>query len=113
MAVIGLYAVVSNSVARRTQELGVRIALGASRRDIVDLVIRQGMAPLIIGLTLGLFGSFVVHGILQSALVDIPANDSVTLLISAAALITASVLGCLIPARRAMRVDPLVALQQE
>ncbi len=113
MAAIGLYAVGSNSVARRTQEMGVRIALGASRRDILALVMRQGMVPLMIGLATGLLGSMAVHRILESVLVQVPTNDVATLLVSAGALTIASILGCLIPARRAMGVDPLTAIRQE
>lgn len=113
MAAIGLYAVVANSIARRTQEMGVRIALGATARDILKLVLRQGMLPMLAGLGIGLMGSMAVYRVLQSVLVQVPVNDPVTLAASVAVLTTASALGCLIPARRAMRVDPVVALREE
>lgn len=113
LASIGLYTVVAHAVSQRTQELGVRIAMGATSRDILRLVFRQGMLPLGMGLAIGLGGSFVVNRVLQAALVDISPSDPLTLIAASAALILAAALGCLIPALRAMRVDPLVALRHE
>jgi len=111
LASIGLYTVIAHSVSQRTQEIGVRIAIGGTPRDILKLVFRQGMLPLAIGLTVGLAASFAVNRLLQSILVQVSPADPITLVIASTTLILAGTLGCLIPARRAMRVDPVVALR--
>lgn len=113
LASFGLYAVIAHSVSQRTQEIGIRIAVGASAADIRTLVFQQGMLPLVIGLTFGLAGSFAVNRILQSSLVHVSAADPVTLAVASTVLVLAAALGCLLPARRAMRVDPVVALRHE
>ena len=113
LASIGLYTVIAHSVSQRTQEIGVRIAIGGTPRDILKLVFRQGMLPLAIGLTVGLAASFAVNRLLQSMLVQVSPADPITLVVASAMLILAGTLGCLIPARRAMRVDPVVALRNE
>ncbi len=113
LASIGLYTVVANSVSQRTQELGIRMAVGATSRDILKLVFRQGMLPLGIGLGIGLAASFAVNRVLKSALVEVSPSDPLTLALASAALIFAAALGCLIPALRAMRVDPVIALRHE
>ncbi len=113
LASIGLYTVVANSVSQRTQELGIRMAIGASSGDILKLVLRRGMLPLGIGLAIGLPASFAVNQILKSALVDVSPSDPITLIAASAALIVSAALGCLIPALRAMRVDPVIALRHE
>jgi putative ABC transport system permease protein len=113
LASLGLYAVIARSVSERTQEIGIRIAVGATARDILTLVLRQGMLPLGIGLTIGLGGSIVLNRVLESALVDVSPADPATLAVASAILILSAALGCSIPARRAMRVDPVVALRHE
>lgn len=113
LASIGLYTVVANAVSQRTQEIGVRMAVGASASDILSLVLRQGLLPLGVGLAIGLAGSIAVNQILKSALVQISPADPVTLAAASSVLIFAALLGCLIPARRAMRVDPVIALRHE
>jgi predicted permease len=113
LASIGLYAVVAHSVSRRTQEIGVRMAIGATARDIHRLVFRQGMLPLGMGLAIGLAASLAVNRILKSALVEVSPADPVSLLAASAALVLAAILGCAIPARRATRVNPVAALRQE
>ena len=113
LASVGPYAVVAHSVSQRTQEIGIRMAIGASGRDIRRLVVRQGMLPLAIGLAIGLAGSLALNRILKVELVAVSPSDPVTLLIASLILGFAALLGCLIPARRAMRVDPLTALRHE
>jgi putative ABC transport system permease protein len=113
LASIGLYAVIAHSVSQRTQEIGIRMAVGATARDILQLMYLQGMLPLGIGLAIGLAASLAVNRVLKSALVHVSPTDPITLVVASAALILAATLGCLIPARRAMRVDPLVALRHE
>jgi len=113
LASIGLYTVIAHSVSQRTQEIGIRMAIGASARDILKLVFRQGMLPLGIGLVIGLAASFAVNRLLKTELVQVSPSDPITLIVASATLILAAMLGCLIPARCAMRVDPVVALRHE
>jgi len=113
LASIGLYTVIAHAVSQRTQEIGIRMAMGGTPRDILRLVFLQGMLPVGIGLTIGLAASFAVNRLLKSMLVQVSPADPVTLLAASAVLISAALLGCLIPARRAMRVDPVVALRNE
>ncbi|MBZ5601025.1 MAG: ABC transporter permease [Acidobacteriia bacterium] len=113
LAAVGLYAVIAHAVSQRTQEIGIRIAVGATGRDILRLVFAQGMLPLAGGLTIGLAASLGVNRVLQSLLVHVSAADPVSYAVTCGALIAAAMLGCWIPARRAMRVDPMVALRHE
>jgi putative ABC transport system permease protein len=113
LASVGLYAVIAHSVSRRTQELGIRMALGAVARDILSLVFREGMLPVGIGLAIGLALSVAVNRVLKAELVQVSPGDPAALVVSSAALILSAALGCWIPARRAMRVDPAVALRHD
>ena len=113
LASVGLYAVMAHAVGQQTQEIGVRIAIGATARDILKLVFAQGMLPLGMGLAVGLAASFAVNRVLEAELVEVSPADPVTLGAASAALIFSAALGCWIPARRAMRIDPVVALRQE
>jgi ABC-type antimicrobial peptide transport system permease subunit len=113
LASIGLYTVVAHSVGQRTQEIGVRMAIGAEARDILALVCRQGLLPVGLGLTVGLAASLAVNRVLASALVQVSPADPVSLAVATGALVAAATLGCLVPARRAMRVDPIAALRHE
>ena len=113
LASLGVYAVVAHSVSQRAQEIGIRIAIGATARDILALVLARGMLPLGIGLTIGLAAALAVNRVLISTLVQVSPADPVTMIVAAATLILAALLGCLIPARRAMRVDPVVALRHD
>jgi putative ABC transport system permease protein len=113
LASIGLYAVIAHSVSQRTQELGIRMAIGATARDIVGLVFRQGMIPMGAGLIIGLAASLAVNRVLKSMLIQVSPADTTTLMVASAVLIFSAMLGCLIPARRAMRVDPAVSLRHE
>ena len=113
LASIGIYTVIAHSVRQRTQEIGIRMAVGASNGDIFRLVLVQGMLPLGIGLVIGLAGSLAVNQILKSVLVQVSPSDPVTLFAASAILIVSAALGCLIPIRRALRVDPVIALRYE
>ncbi|HLG56556.1 MAG TPA: ABC transporter permease [Vicinamibacterales bacterium] len=113
LASVGLYTVVAHSVGQRTQEIGVRMAVGAEARDILTLVCRQGLLPSGLGLIIGLAASLAVNRVLASALVQVSPSDPLSLGLASAALVGSAMLGCLIPARRAMRVDPIVALRHE
>jgi len=111
LASVGLFAVVSHGVSQRTQEIGVRMALGGATRDILALVFAQGMRPVAIGLAAGLLAAFGVTRILRMALVGVSPGDPITFLAVILILSAVGMLGCVIPARRAVRVDPLVALR--
>jgi predicted permease len=113
LASVGLYAVIANSVTQRTQELGIRMAIGATAQDIIGLVFRQGMIPLGIGLLIGLAASLAVNRVLKSMLVQVSPYDPITLAVASGVLVLSAMLGCWIPARRAMRVDPVVALRHD
>jgi predicted permease len=113
LAAVGLYAVIAYSVSRRTQEMGIRMALGAAARDLLSHVFREGMLPAGMGLAIGLAASLAVNRVLKSELVQVSPGDPVTLIATSALLILCAALGCWIPARRAMRVDPVVALRHD
>ena len=113
LASIGLHAVVAYSVNRRTQEIGIRIAIGATTRDVLALVFKQGMFPLGIGLAAGLAASLALTPLLGSQLVRVSAVDPLTMVVTSAVLAVSAAVACWIPARRAARVDPLVALRRE
>lgn len=113
LAAIGLYGVISYSVAQRTQELGVRIALGAQRRDIFKLVLGQGLVVTIIGIAIGLAGSFALTRFLSSLLFEVSPNDPAIIAGVSALMILVALAACYIPTRRAANVDPLVALRYE
>ena len=113
LASVGLYAVIAHSVSQRTQEIGVRMALGASAQSIHGLVFAQGMRELIIGLAVGLAAAFGITRILRTLLVQVSPSDPGTFAVVSFVLALAAMLGCWIPARRAMNVDPVVALRHE
>ncbi len=113
LAAMGLYAVIAHSVSRATQEIGIRMALGGTSRDIRLLVLRQGMLPVAMGLGLGLVASLAFNRLLRSQLFSVSSTDPATYAVTSIVLIAVALLACLIPARRAMRVDPAVALRHE
>jgi len=113
LAAVGLYAVITHSVSQRTKEIGVRMAIGAAGEDIRRMVLRDGMLPVAIGMILGLAASLAVNRILQSQLVGVSPYDPVTMAGAPVVLILVALLACLIPARRAMNVDPAVVLRHE
>jgi predicted permease len=113
LATIGLYAVTAHAVGQRTQEIGVRIAIGAAARDIRKLVLRDGMAPVVSGVIVGLAASFATNRVLQSQLVGVSPFDPVTIAGALAVLLVIALMACALPARRAVRVDPVVAIRHE
>lgn len=113
MTCIGLFGVISYVVSQRTHEIGVRVALGAGRHDVLKLVLRQGLTVASIGLTLGLAAALVVTRFLSSLLYGIRPNDPATLAGVSLGITSMVLLACYIPARRAMRVDPMIALRYE
>ncbi len=113
LACIGLYGLLSFDVTRRTREIGVRTALGAQRSDVLLLVLRQGLVLVVVGVTLGAATAIVVTRLLGSLLYDVQPTDPFTFAITAALLIAIGLIACLLPARRATRVDPMTALRCE
>jgi putative ABC transport system permease protein len=113
LVVLGLYGVLTFSVARRTREIGIRVALGAQRRDVFKLIITHGMILVVIGTALGIAASLAVTRLLAGLLFGVAPTNAVTFVLAALGLIAVALLACYIPARRATKVDPLVALRYE
>ncbi len=113
LASLGIYGVPAFAVARRSQELAIRLALGAQPRSLVRTVVGQGLAPVVAGTALGLVGAVVVGRSLQSLLFDITATDPVTLTLVATIFIAIGVVACYVPARRIAAIDPVESLRAE
>jgi ABC-type antimicrobial peptide transport system permease subunit len=113
LAAVGVYGVMAYSVAARTREIGVRVALGAQPKSVFGMVVRQGMNTAAIGLTLGLLGAAALGQVLTSLLYGVKPTDTLTFVGVAGVLLAVVLAACLVPARRALRVDPLEALRSE
>jgi len=113
LAAIGLYGVIAYAVEQRTNEIGLRIALGAQARDIVRLILKQGLALTLIGLALGIVVSVALTRLMKSLLFGVGTTDPLTFVVIAMLLTAVALLACWVPARRATRVDPMVALRCE
>jgi putative ABC transport system permease protein len=113
LAVVGIYGVIAYATAQRTQEIGIRMALGADRGAVVRMVLAGGLRIAGAGLVLGVLGALALTQVLSSLLFGVSARDPLTFVLVPAALLMVSLAACWIPARRAMRVNPVIALRGE
>jgi putative ABC transport system permease protein len=113
LSAVGIYGLLSHAVTQRTQEMGIRMALGAQVSDVLRLVLKQGMMLAIAGEVIGLVGAFVLTRLIRGLLFGITPNDATTFVVVALVLGVVALLACYVPARRATKVDPLIALRYE
>jgi ABC-type antimicrobial peptide transport system permease subunit len=113
LAAVGIYGVMSYSVAQRTQEIGIRVALGATAANVLGLVVKDGMRLVAGGLVLGIGGALLVTRLITSLLYDVSASDALTYAVIAFLLAAVAFVAIVIPARRATRVDPIQSLRSE
>jgi putative ABC transport system permease protein len=113
LAAVGIYGVISYGVTQRTHEMGIRMALGAQSRDVLKLIVRQAMVLVLAGVGIGLLGSLALTRLMKGLLFSVSVTDPMTLVVISFLMTFIALLACLIPARRATRVDPLVALRYE
>ncbi len=113
LAGVGLYGLISFVTSQRTREIGIRMAFGADRRDVLKMIIGQGMTLALAGVVIGLLASFALTRLMESLLFRISKTDPVTFVVIAFVLCITPLLACYIPARRATKLDPIVALRYE
>jgi putative ABC transport system permease protein len=113
LAAIGIYGVVSYTVSQQTHHIGVRMALGAQASDIVKMVLKQGLALALVGVGVGVIAALALMRFLRSLLFEVQTSDTTTFAIVVVSLFVVALLACYIPARRAAKVDPLIALRYE
>jgi putative ABC transport system permease protein len=113
LATGGIYGVMAFAVTQRTQEIGIRMALGARPVDVLQLVVKHGMKLALLGIVIGLAGSWAITRFMKQLLVGVEATDLLTFSVVSMCLLLAALVACYLPARRATKVDPLVALRHE
>jgi ABC-type antimicrobial peptide transport system permease subunit len=113
LATVGIYGVTAHAVGQRRHEVGIRMALGASAPDVLALMLGQHLRPAVIGVAIGVAGALLVARSLESLVYGVGASDPLTLVLMGAVLVAVAAAACWIPARRATRVDPLIALRTD
>jgi putative ABC transport system permease protein len=113
LATVGLYGIMSYSVARRTHEIGIRMALGGKRSDVLALIIKKGFVLIVVGLVIGVAVGLALTRVLRSLLYGVTPTDPTTFVLVSLLLTAVGLLACYIPARRATKIDPMVALRYE
>ena len=113
LASVGLYGVMAYAVAQRTREVGIRMALGARRGDVVGMIVRESLVPVVIGMAIGLGAALALTGLIAGMLFGVAPRDPVSMLLAVAAMLAVALLAAVVPARRASRVEPGIALRYE
>jgi putative ABC transport system permease protein len=113
LAAVGLYGVVAYGVSQRTQEIGIRMAIGAGRGDVLRLIVGGGLRLALVGVGVGLAGALALSGVLRTMLFGVTSSDPASYAGTAVMLVAIASLACYVPARRATRLDPVLALRQE
>jgi ABC-type antimicrobial peptide transport system permease subunit len=113
LSALGIYGVVANLTVQRTQEIGIRLALGATRADVLWLVLRAGVRLAFLGTVVGLAGAFALRQVFRAGMPALAGNENWTMVLVTLALVAIALVACWLPARRATKVDPIIALRAE
>jgi putative ABC transport system permease protein len=113
LAAVGIYGVMSYSVTQRTHEIGIRMALGAQTKDVLKMIVGQGMTVVVIGVVIGVAASFALTRLMESLLFGVSAADPITFIVVPLILTAVAMAACFLPALRVARVDPVIALRYE